>query len=1548
MRFFFYLLLLSAFVTADAQVATGVYNFGSFDNKGFDTINRANLNTHFSVPAYAKQGRGGFGLYYNLTFDSAIWTPYNNGSTTVWQPATGWGWTVDTDAVTGYFSYTTGQKKCFDNPPSWDWQIVSTNFLYVDNMGTSHAFAGTTSGCSTYGSPNIDVQATDGSGFTLSAGVNTFTIQDTSGKQITPPVNATGGVGSAVDRNGNKITTSASAIVDTTGSTALTITGSGTSSSPRVLTYPVWESSTSSVTSASVTINYTNYNVMTAFGCSNVTEYSGTANLPTSIVLADGETYTFSYEPTPGHAGSVTGRLSSATLPTGGIITYGYSGGSNGIVCADGGTATLTRTESSSAGTPTWTYSRTPGSTQATTHTDITDGMTPANHSSFDFVANPGADPTSKYYETNRLIYQGAASGTPLVSAQTCYNGTTGSCTTQVLTLPVTAIAKTTTLDGVSTKKVVDSYSTAGLITEEDIYNFGSSAPGSLLRKTTTSYANGLPGFPSNVLTSDSAGNTVSQNTYGYDETTPTATSGLPNHVPANGTRGNLTTSSQLINSGASITATATYDDAGTLLTSTSPNGKTTYGYDSTDTFVTSTTMPTPASGVQMTTTASNDVASGVLISTTGPNAGQTTQVTQYDNMLRPYIVLLPNTGQIAYTRTGYNQTGVHQTTGIGPTDTETLYDGYGRTSRVVVANGASSNPWYQTDYCYNSVGQLQFQSTQYAGNGLSAPKQCSGAGDTYSYDALGRVTNIAHADGSADSKKYTGRAVLNSSSSGASRIVQSDGLGRTTAICEISSNASMPGSGAPTSCGLDIAGTGFITTYAYDLANHKTTITQGSQTRVFQTDDIGRTTLVQEPESGQTTYSYAYNSTGLVVTRVRPQANQTNPNVLTTTTTQYDTLGRVLSISYSDGTQTKSFTYDQATNWGPSGLGASKGRLTLEMAGSTGMQFAYDLMGNVTNTIQCLPDWCGIPAHDVSQTYGYNLAGWVTSEQYSNAEMSAVTLNYGYNLASQLTSMTGGQNNAINAPTIFSVQSAGPSGPLLAQFGNGLHANYQYDSEGRLDGAWVCATSTLPWCNNAGGQLYGFGINLFGKNVVYSADTALNRQSFLDYDEFGRLSSVTPNQGQNALNMNFTYDRYGNRWSQSASNGPNPNLNVNVANNQVTSNTYDAVGNITQDSAHSYQYDAENNIITVDHGTTATYTYDALNQRVKVVANGITERYGFDIAGRRSTIWQDNGTNLAMAQYYAGSRPVAYWSASDGNIHFQHQDWMGTERVRTSFNGSFESAFTSLPFGDALASSGADTNQNHFAMLDHDTETLTEHATFRQYSSTQGRWFSPDPYSGSYHRNNPQSFNRYVYARNNPLSFVDPMGLDPNCYTGEIGGEIGCEGDDPDPDPTPDPGNPGSSDPNNPGFCDGPNCTSVGGGVPYDSGDDPYVEYDGFMSSVASETGYGRPSSANPNVNTPAQCAAAANIAAADDFRAATTMPKARNIVGRGIVAGILGRILTNSNPWAAVVTAAGAFADNIGGAIVGEAKFAAAYNSCMADSLGANSWAVSPFTGH
>jgi len=91
------------------------------------------------------------------------------------------------------------------------------------------------------------------------------------------------------------------------------------------------------------------------------------------------------------------------------------------------------------------------------------------------------------------------------------------------------------------------------------------------------------------------------------------------------------------------------------------------------------------------------------------------------------------------------------------------------------------------------------------------------------------------------------------------------------------------------------------------------------------------------------------------------------------------------------------------------------------------------------------------------------------------------------------------------------------------------------------------------------------------------------------------------------------------------------------------------------------------------------------------------------------------------------------------------------------------------------------------------------------------GRWMSPDPYDGSYRLTNPQSFNRYSYARNNPMSRVDPSGLvdeddvcaDIVCFNGPDGGGGGGGGGSspclesdgcynvsttPPPSPTPDP----------------------------------------------------------------------------------------------------------------------------------------------------------------
>jgi RHS repeat-associated protein len=58
------------------------------------------------------------------------------------------------------------------------------------------------------------------------------------------------------------------------------------------------------------------------------------------------------------------------------------------------------------------------------------------------------------------------------------------------------------------------------------------------------------------------------------------------------------------------------------------------------------------------------------------------------------------------------------------------------------------------------------------------------------------------------------------------------------------------------------------------------------------------------------------------------------------------------------------------------------------------------------------------------------------------------------------------------------------------------------------------------------------------------------------------------------------------------------------------------------------------------------------------------------------------------------------------------------------------------------------------------DEETGLDYFGTRYYSSSLGRFITPDPLLNSGRPDDPQSWNRYTYVRNNPLSSTDPTGL--------------------------------------------------------------------------------------------------------------------------------------------------------------------------------------------
>ena len=106
--------------------------------------------------------------------------------------------------------------------------------------------------------------------------------------------------------------------------------------------------------------------------------------------------------------------------------------------------------------------------------------------------------------------------------------------------------------------------------------------------------------------------------------------------------------------------------------------------------------------------------------------------------------------------------------------------------------------------------------------------------------------------------------------------------------------------------------------------------------------------------------------------------------------------------------------------------------------------------------------------------------------------------------------------------------------------------------------------------------------------------------------------------------------------------------------------------------------------------------------------------------------------------------------------IEYYGVDAIGSVRVVFDAAGLVTSRMDYGPFGEQLAPST--TGAKSYAQLFRDGETGQDYAQARMYQLRTGRFSASDPVFGTLF--NPQTWNRYTYALNDPLAFVDPTGL--------------------------------------------------------------------------------------------------------------------------------------------------------------------------------------------
>ncbi len=629
-------------------------------------------------------------------------------------------------------------------------------------------------------------------------------------------------------------------------------------------------------------------------------------------------------------------------------------------------------------------------------------------------------------------------------------------------------------------------------------------------------------------------------------------------------------------------------------------------------------------------------------------------------------------------------------------------------------------------------LGNITTYTYDSRGNRLTGT-DADGNTTTYTYDLLNRLISVTDALGNTTTYTYdaNGNLISQTDANGNSRTFTYDAYNRLVQATDPLGNT---------------------ISYTYDSRDNMTSMTDANgNTTAYTYDILNRILLETNALGGQTTYTYDAEGNILTITDANGK----------TTTFAYDALNRVIKTTSPDGTF-ETFSYDTEGNLTAmtdrngntiNNTFDSLHRLTVKTyPDATTINYTYDTNSNILTasnselsyafTYDALNRATQVTNVTTGKTVSYSYLCCGLNSSMTDPEDGITT--YIYDALKRLTSLTNPQGET----TSYTYDNL--SRTVRKDLANGSYTTYNYDAASRL-ASLINKTST----------------NSVISSYSYTYDNTSNRTSMTTlagthnytYDKIYELLQASHPISSTET---YTYDPVFNRLTSASYSNWTHDNNNRLTSYNGTSFTYDANGNsmLKTDATGTtnYQYDYENKLIRVDYpdGTYSEYRYDPFGNRIKKDVNGTVTWFVYDLTKNLpDVIAEYNGGGSLLASYTHGLGIDEVISIRrGGNSYFHLKNGLGSITTLTDNTETVVNTYEYDAFGNVVSSTVSIANPYGYTGRKLDNESGLMYYRVRYYDPGIGRFISADPIAFA------GGINFYVYVRNNPVNFVDPLGL--------------------------------------------------------------------------------------------------------------------------------------------------------------------------------------------